>query len=56
MFELMRKLVDAYAHALIEQGEYDDRYAELLAQKPDAREADCRDRRAATATKGKKAS
>ena len=30
--ESMRKLVDAYAHALIEQGEYDDRYAELLAQ------------------------
>ena len=30
--ESMRKLVDAYAHALIEQTEYDDRYAELLAQ------------------------
>jgi len=30
--ESMRKLVDAYAHALIEQAEYDDRYAELLAQ------------------------
>ena len=30
--ESMRKLVDAYAHALIEQSEYDDRYAELLAQ------------------------
>ena len=28
----MRKLVDTYAHALIEQSEYDDRYAELLAQ------------------------
>jgi len=28
----MRKLVDAYAHAMIEQREYDDRYAELLAQ------------------------
>ena len=28
--ESMRKLVDAYAHALIEEGEYDDRYAELL--------------------------
>jgi len=27
-----RKLVDAYAHALIEQEEYDDRYAGLLAQ------------------------
>lgn len=30
--ESMRKLVDAYAHALIEQTKYDDRYAELLAQ------------------------
>jgi DNA invertase Pin-like site-specific DNA recombinase len=30
--ESMRKLVDAYAHALIIQAEYDDRYAELLAQ------------------------
>ena len=30
--ESMRKLVDAYAHALIEQTEYGDRYAELLAQ------------------------
>ena len=30
--ESMRKLVDAYAHALIEQTEYDDRYTELLAQ------------------------
>jgi len=30
--ESMRKLVDSYAHALIEQCEYDDRYAELLAQ------------------------
>ena len=30
--ESMRKLVDAYAHALIEQAEYDNRYAELLAQ------------------------
>ena len=30
--ESIRKLVDAYAHALIEQAEYDDRYAELLAQ------------------------
>jgi hypothetical protein len=30
--ESMRKLVDAYAHALIEQAEYDDRYAELLAK------------------------
>jgi hypothetical protein len=30
--ESMRKLVDAYAHALIEQAEYDDRYAELLTQ------------------------
>jgi len=30
--ESMRKLVDAYAHALIEQAEYDDRYAGLLAQ------------------------
>ncbi len=30
--ELMRKLVDTYAHALIEQGEYDDRYAELMVQ------------------------
>lgn len=30
--ESMRNLVDAYAHALIEQAEYDDRYAELLAQ------------------------
>jgi hypothetical protein len=30
--ESMRKLVDAYAHALIEQVEYDDRYAELLAR------------------------
>ena len=30
--ESMRKLIDAYAHALIEQAEYDDRYAELLAQ------------------------
>ena len=29
---LMRKLVDDYAHALIEQGEYDDRYTELLIQ------------------------
>ncbi|HWQ98648.1 MAG TPA: recombinase family protein [Clostridia bacterium] len=28
----MRKLVDYYARALIEQGEYDDRYAELLDQ------------------------
>ena len=28
----MRTLVDTYAHALIEQGEYDDRYARLLAQ------------------------
>lgn len=28
----MRKLVDVYAHALIVQAEYDDRYAELLAQ------------------------
>ena len=28
----MRKLVDGYAHALIEQAAYDDRYAELLAQ------------------------
>ena len=30
--ESMHKLVDAYAHALIEQVEYDDRYAELLAR------------------------
>ena len=30
--ESMRKLFDAYAHALIEQAEYDDRYAELLAK------------------------
>lgn len=30
--ESMRKLVDAYAHALIEQTEYDNRYTELLAQ------------------------
>ncbi len=30
--EMIRKLVDAYAHALIEQDEYDGRYAELLAQ------------------------
>jgi site-specific DNA recombinase len=30
--ESMRKLFDAYAHALIEEGEYDDRYAELLTQ------------------------
>ena len=30
--ESMRKVVDVYAHALIEQSEYDDRYAELLAQ------------------------
>jgi hypothetical protein len=29
---LMRKLVDDYARALIEQSAYDDRYAELLAQ------------------------
>ena len=29
---LMRKLVDDYARALIEQAAYDDRYAELLAQ------------------------
>jgi len=28
----VRKLVDSYAHTLIEQGEYDDRYAGLLAQ------------------------
>jgi hypothetical protein len=28
----MRKLIDVYAHALIEQAEYDDRYAELLVQ------------------------
>ena len=28
----MRKLVDAYAHALIEQAEHDDRYAEILAR------------------------
>ena len=28
----MRKLVDTYAHALVEQTEYDDRYEELLAQ------------------------
>jgi hypothetical protein len=26
----MRKLIGAYAHALIEQAEYDDRYVELL--------------------------
>ena len=30
--ESMRKIVDTYAHALIDQAEYDDRYAELLAQ------------------------
>ena len=30
--ESMRKLVDAYAHALIEQAEYDDRYSKLLTQ------------------------
>jgi len=30
--ESMRKLVDAYAHALIEQAVYDDQYAGLLAQ------------------------
>ena len=30
--ESMRKLVDAYAHALIEQEEYDERYTELLVQ------------------------
>ena len=30
--ESMRKLVDDYARALIEQNVYDDRYAELLAQ------------------------
>lgn len=30
--ESMRKLVDAYAHALIEQVEYDTRYMELLVQ------------------------
>jgi hypothetical protein len=30
--ESMRKLVDAYAHALIEQTEYDDRYSKLLAR------------------------
>lgn len=30
--ESMCNLVDAYAHALIEQAEYDDRYAELLAK------------------------
>lgn len=30
--ESLRKLVDTYAHALIEQTEYDNRYAELLAQ------------------------
>ena len=30
--ESMRKLVDAYAHALMEQVEYNDRYAELLAK------------------------
>ena len=30
--ESMRKLVDTYPHGLIEQGECDDRYAELLAQ------------------------
>ena len=30
--ESMRKLVDTYAHALIEQAEYDGRYAGLLAQ------------------------
>ena len=30
--ESMCKLVDAYAHALIEQTAYDDRYVELLAQ------------------------
>jgi len=30
--ESMHKLVDAYAHALIEQVKYDDRYAELLAR------------------------
>ena len=29
---MMRRLVDDYARALIEQGEYDGRYAELLAQ------------------------
>ncbi|MPM10300.1 hypothetical protein SDC9_56628 [bioreactor metagenome] len=29
--ESMRKLIDAYAHALIEQAEYDNRYAEILA-------------------------
>jgi len=28
--ESMRKLIGAYAHALIEQAEYDDRYVELL--------------------------
>ncbi len=30
--ESMRKLVDAYTHALIEQTEYDDRYSKLLTQ------------------------
>lgn len=30
--ESMRKLVDAYAYALIEQAEYDDRYAKFLAR------------------------
>jgi site-specific DNA recombinase len=30
--ESIRKLVDAYAHALIEQSEYDGQYAELLTQ------------------------
>ena len=30
--ESMRKLIDAYAHALIEQAEYEDRYGELLAK------------------------
>jgi chromosome segregation ATPase len=30
--ESMRKLIDAYAHALIGQAEYEDRYGELLAK------------------------